>query len=123
MEPPSDAHLAFWPLGLYFGAVIAVVAGMLGVSHVLGQRHADRATGEPYESGIVATGTARVRFAADFFLVAVFFVIFDLESLFVFAWATSARELGWFGYGQIFMFILVVVISLVYLWREKALDA
>lgn len=122
MEPASAAPIVFWPLGLYFGAVVAVVAGMLGVSFVLGQSHNDRSKGEPYESGIVATGTARVRFAADFFLVAVFFVIFDLESLFVFAWATSARELGWYGYGQICAFVGVVFASLLYLWREKALD-
>ena len=68
-----------WYMIAYFAAVIAVTSLMIGVSYVLGQRHKERATGEPYESGIVSTGSARLRFSAKFYLVAMFFVIFDLE--------------------------------------------
>lgn len=113
---------ALWPLVIYFGAVLAVIVGMLVISYVLGQRHQERATGEPYESGIVSTGSARVRFSSTFFLIAIFFVIFDLESVFIMAWATAARELGWWGYGEICVFIGVLLAALAYLWRERALD-
>ena len=116
-----DAPL-LWPLVVYFGGVLAVVAGMLGISFVLGQRHYERATGAPYESGIVSTGSARIRFSSTFFLIAIFFVIFDLESVFIFAWATAVRETGWWGYGEICVFIGVLAAALVYLWRERALD-
>ncbi len=56
---------------------------MIGLSYFLGERHRERTTGEPYESGIVPTGSARIRFNANFYLIAVFFVIFDLETLFI----------------------------------------
>jgi NADH-quinone oxidoreductase subunit A len=111
-----------WPLVVYFVAVIFLVAAMLGLSYVLGQRHADPATGEPYESGIVPTGSARLRLSADFYLVAMFFVIFDLEAVFLFAWAIAFRELGWGGYVAAVVFIAILAVALVYLWRLGALD-
>jgi len=111
-----------WPLALYFASVVAMVAGILFVSHVLGQRHNERATSQPYESGIVSTGSARLRFSAEFYLIAMFFVIFDLESVFVFAWAIDLRELGWAGYAQMAIFIGVLLAALAYLWRCGALD-
>jgi NADH-quinone oxidoreductase subunit A len=114
--------VALWPVILYFAAVLAVVAGMLGISFVLGQRHWERATGLPYESGINATGSARGRVASDFFRIAIFFVVFDLESVFIFAWATSVRALGWAGYIEILVFTAVLLAALVYLWREKAFE-
>ncbi|MGH7844407.1 MAG: NADH-quinone oxidoreductase subunit A [Candidatus Binatia bacterium] len=95
---------------------------MIGLSYVLGQRHQEGATGQPYESGIVSTGTARVRLSAKFYLIAMFFVIFDLETVFIFAWAVSARETGWAGYVEILVFIVVLLAALVYLWRVGALD-
>ena len=113
---------ALWPLALYFAASAAMVAGILALSYVLGQRHNERATGQPYESGIVSTGSARLRFSAEFYLIAMFFVIFDLESIFVFAWAIDLRELGWAGYFQMVIFIGVLLAALVYLWRCGALD-
>jgi NADH-quinone oxidoreductase subunit A len=77
--PPVD-NQPLWPLAVYFAAIVAIIAAMLGLSYVLGQRHRERATVEPYESGISTTGTARVRFDIKFYLVAVFFLIFDLEA-------------------------------------------
>jgi NADH-quinone oxidoreductase subunit A len=111
-----------WPLVVYFGAVIVLVLGMLGVSYVLGERHHDRATGEPYEAGIVSTGSARLHFNVKFYLVAMFFVIFDLEAVFILAWAISVIDLGWAGYAEILVFVGVLVAALVYLWRLGALD-
>ncbi|MCX7014303.1 MAG: NADH-quinone oxidoreductase subunit A [Candidatus Sumerlaeota bacterium] len=95
---------------------------MIMVSFVLGARHSDRATGEPYESGIVSTGSARLRFPIHFYLVAMFFVIFDLEAVFLFAWAVAVRELGWAGFAEALVFIGVLVAALAYLWRLGALD-
>jgi len=111
-----------WPLIAYFAAVVALAAAMVGLSYGLGQRHRERATGEPYESGIVSTGTARLRVSAQFYLVAMFFVVFDLEAAFIFAWAIAFRELGWAGYIEILIFIGVLLAALVYLWRMGALD-
>jgi NADH-quinone oxidoreductase subunit A len=113
---------ALWPLAVYGGAVIVLVTSMLALSYVLGQRHQGAATGEPYESGIVSTGSARVRLSAEFYLVAMFFVIFDLEAVFIVAWAVAFREVGWGGYVEVVVFIGVLLAALAYLWRQGALD-
>lgn len=114
--------MTLWPLGLYFVLVVGLVAGMTAVSHVLGQRHRDKATGEVYEGGIVPVGDARVRFSVRFYLVAMFFVIFDLEVVFIFAWAVAARELGWYGYATMAVFIGLLLVAFAYLWRLGAFD-
>ncbi len=114
--------ITLWPFAVYFVAVLVVVTGMLGLSYFLGQRHHDRATGEPYESGIVSTGSARMRFDAKFYLNAMFFVVFDLESVFVVAWAVALHSAGWAGYIAMSVFIGVVLVALIYLWRAGALD-
>jgi NADH-quinone oxidoreductase subunit A len=114
--------LRLWPFGLYIILVFGLVTLMLSLSYILGQRHSERATGDPYEGGIVSEGSAHVRFDLKFYLVAMFFVIFDLESVFVFSWAVAARKLGWPGYWEVLIFIAVLVATLVYLWRLGALD-
>jgi NADH-quinone oxidoreductase subunit A len=122
LNPVVANTVSLWPLVVYFFAVIFLAAAMIGLSHVLGQRHQERATVQPYESGIVSTGTARVRLSAKFYLIAMFFVIFDLETVFIFAWAVSAREAGWGGYVEVLVFIVILLAALVYLWRLGALD-
>jgi NADH-quinone oxidoreductase subunit A len=111
-----------WPLVAYFAFVVVLVATILIVSYLLGQRHSEPATGEPYEGGIVSEGSARVRFSVRYYLVAIFFVVFDLEAVFLFAWAGAARELGWAGYGEVVLFVGVLVAALIYLWKVGALD-
>lgn len=111
-----------WTLGVYFGLVLLLVGSMLLVSYLLGQRHHAPATGQPYEAGIVSEGSAHVRLSAKFYLVAVFFVIFDLEAVFLFAWAVAARVVGWSGFWEAVTFVGVLVAALVYLWRAGALD-
>src|SRR5512146_1405551 len=115
-------RMTLWALGIYFVAVLLLVTAMLGVSYVLGQRHDEKATGSPYESGIVSAGSAHVRLSAKFYLIAMFFVVFDLEAAFIFAWSVAGRELGWRGYWEIVIFIGVLVVALIYLWRLGALD-
>lgn len=114
--------ITLWPLAVYFILVILLVAGMLAVSYLLGQRHRAREMNEPYESGIVSTGSARLRFPAQFYLMAMLFVIFDLEAVFIFAWAIAFRELGWAGYVGVSVFIGVLVAALIYAWRLGLLD-
>jgi NADH-quinone oxidoreductase subunit A len=112
--------MTLWALGIYFVLVLLLVTAMLLVSYVLGQRHDEKATGSPYESGIVSAGSAHVRLSAKFYLVAMFFVVFDVEAAFIFAWAVAGRELGWPGYWEILIFTGVLMAALVYLWRLGA---
>jgi NADH-quinone oxidoreductase subunit A len=111
-----------WPLVVYSCSVVALAAAMIGISYFLGERHKERVTNEPYESGIIGTESARLRFSVKFYLIAMFFVIFDVESIFIFAWAIAFREVGWAGYIGILIFIAVLLAALVYLWQLGALD-
>lgn len=122
MTVPVTDSSALWPLGVYFAAVVTIVIVMIALSYVLGERHRDKQTDEPYESGILSTGTARVRFDIKFYLVAMFFVIFDIEAVFIFAWAVSIRETGWPGYAEILIFIGILAAALIYIWKLGALE-
>ena len=111
-----------WPLVVYLVAVGLLTAGVIALSAILGERHKERATGEPFESGILPTGSTRLHFSAKFYLIAMFFVIFDLEAIFIFAWAAAVPELGWSGYWEILSFIAILIAAWIYLWRLGALD-
>ena len=86
-----------WGFAIFLLGVIGLCAFMLGVSSLLGSRAHGRAKNEPFESGMLPTGSARLRLSAKFYLVAMLFVIFDVEALFRFAWAVAGRESGWGG--------------------------
>jgi NADH-quinone oxidoreductase subunit A len=109
-------------MAVYLIAVLLLVAAMLGLSYLLGQRHSDRSTGKPYESGIIPTESVATHFNVMFYLVAVLFVLFDIETIFVFAWSVALRELGWQGYMEMLIFIFVLLSALFYLWRLGVLD-
>ncbi len=109
-------------MAVYFLFVIFLVTAMLVISYLLGEHHKGYAKNEPYEAGSMLITSARVRLSAKFYLVAVFFVIFDLESVFIITWAVAIRQLGWAGYAEILIFIGVLMAALIYLWRLGALD-
>ncbi len=111
-----------WPLLLYAVLVVVLLGVILGLSYMLGQHHSDRATNEPYEGGIVQAGSARLRFSAQFYLVAMLFVIFDVEAVFIMLWALGFYELGWPGYIGAAIFIGQLVVVLIYEWGIGALD-
>jgi NADH-quinone oxidoreductase subunit A len=113
MDTPGGT-IYFWPLLVYAAAAIAIAGIMIGLSYFLGERHKEKTTDQPYESGIPPTGNARLRFSSHFYLIAMFFVIFDLDAAFVVAWAISFRELGIPGYIGILIFILILVAVLLY---------
>ncbi|MGZ3595491.1 MAG: NADH-quinone oxidoreductase subunit A [Syntrophales bacterium] len=122
MDHQAVQNANLWPLAVYMAAVLLLAAAMIGLSYVLGERHMGRTTGEPYESGIMPTGAAWIRFDVKYYLVAMFFVIFDLESIFIFAWAVAVKEAGWGGYLAILIFIGILMAALFYLWTMGALD-
>ena len=116
--------MTLWPLAVYAGAVLLLVGALLVVSYLLGERHKARAMGEPYESGIRSTGSARLRLSTKFYMVALLFVLFDLEAVFVFAWAVAATDpaVGWNGYWGLLVFVGLLAVGLIYEWRQGALD-
>jgi len=112
----------FWSTTLYIIAVFGICAIMLIGSALLGGRSGGRAKNEPFESGVVSSSPERLRLSAKFYLVAMFFVIFDVEALYLYAWAISAKEAGWAGWIEAFVFIFILTASLVYLAHIGALD-
>ena len=118
----ANENIVLWPLLVYTAIVCTLIGGILIISYVLGQHHNNRATNEPYEGGILSSGSARLRFSSQFYLIAMLFVIFDVETIFIFSWAIAFRELGWLGYAGVSVFIALLVIVLIYEWRNGALD-
>ncbi|HSD64122.1 MAG TPA: NADH-quinone oxidoreductase subunit A [Ignavibacteriaceae bacterium] len=118
----TQISFELWPLLVYATLVILIVGGMVGLSYFLGERHKETQTDTIYESGIKTTGDARIRFPVHFYLVAMFFVIFDLEAAFIISWAIAFRETGWPGYIGVLIFIIILLIVLLYEWRIGALD-
>ena len=122
MTEASSVLTHNWGFAIFLLGVFALIGFMLGVSSLLGSKAWGRSKNEPFESGMLPTGTARLRFSAKFYLVAMLFVIFDVEALFLFAWAVSVRESGWAGLIEATIFIAILLAGLVYLWRIGALD-
>lgn len=122
MELSNEFLDGFTPFLFYFALVLAVVVIMLGLSYFLGQRPGAHSKDLPFESGIVSVGSAQFRMSVHFYLPAILFIIFDLEVVFLFAWAVAVKEAGWPGFIEISVFIFVLVAALFYLWRIGALD-
>ena len=118
--------LSPWQPGMFSLAVfVAIVIGLalvlLFLSHWLGERKPDHEKLRVYESGIIPTGEARLRYPVPFFMVAIFFLLFDVEGAYIFSWAVAARPLGWAGWFQIQFFIAVLLAGLAYIWMKGGL--
>jgi NADH-quinone oxidoreductase subunit A len=109
-------------LALYTGAVLVLIGVLLFLTAWLGEKKETVEKQRPYECGIIPTGSAWFRYPVPFYLVATFFLIFDLEAVFIFAWAVAFDELGWTGWVSITFFIIVLLVSLFYIWKKGGLD-
>lgn len=111
-----------WALAVYGALVALLVTAMIALSHFLGEKHGGRACNQAYESGIDPTGSARLRYGARYYLVGIFFILFDVEVAILFPWAVVLREVGWTGYLEAALFILTLAVGLIYVWRLGGLD-
>jgi NADH-quinone oxidoreductase subunit A len=118
----TDLLARYWGTGFFVIATLGLCAFMVGVSSLLGGRSHGVSKSLPFESGIVGTGDARLRFSVKFYLVAMLFVIFDIEAVFLFAWAIVIPEVGWAGFWGATVFILILLAGLLYDSRTGALD-
>ena len=118
----ADISAQHWAFAIYVIGAITICLVMIGLAALLGGRAYGRTKNKPFESGVDSVGSARLRFSAKFYLVAMFFVIFDVEALFLYAWSVSVRESGWVGFIEATIFIGLLLIGLIYLWRIGALD-
>ena len=122
MKESPTLFEALTPFLFYASLVLAVVVTMLGLSFFLGQKINRKYKNTPFESGIISVGSAQFRISVHFYLTAILFIIFDLEVVFLFAWAVAVEQAGWPGFIEISVFIFILIVALIYLWRIGALD-
>lgn len=101
---------------------IGVAGGMIGASAVLGKRVRDAVKSSPYESGMKPVGNARERFSVKFYLVAMVFILFDIEAIFLYPWAVVYRELRFFAFFEMLLFIALVFCGFFYIWKKGVLN-
>ncbi len=118
--PPSTEALV--SLGLYALIAVLLIGILLLITRFLGQRTGGAVKGQPYESAVIPSGDARLREPVPFYLVAIFFIVFDVEAIFVVSWAVTWDRLGWTGFWQITFFIVILFLGLLYLWKKGGLD-
>ena len=109
-------------LAAYTVMVLVLMGLILFLTAWLGEKKETPEKLRPYECGIIPTGPARLRYPVPFYLVAIFFLIFDVEAAFIFTWAIAFRPLGWAGWFQISFFIIVLLVSLFYIWKKGGLE-
>jgi NADH-quinone oxidoreductase subunit A len=112
----------FFPVLIIFFFAGCIVLGLLVVAQTVGPKKPSAVKDDPFESGNPPKGDARIRFPVGFYLVAMLFLIFDLEAVFLYPWAVLFRRLGVFGLVEMGIFLLIVVIGFVYAWKRGALD-
>ena len=119
---PQTYPETYWPVLLQGLIAMAVAAGMIGISYVLGKKVRNRAKDMPYECGMTPTGSARERFSVKFYLVGMLFILFDIEAVFLYPWAVVYRELKMFAFFEMLVFIVLVLAGFFYIWKKGALD-
>jgi len=120
VDPNSPA--AFIPILIMVVVAIGFAAGGLAASHFLGRRVNDPAKLAPYECGITPVGSARERFHTRFYLVAMLFIVFDIETVFLYPWAVVYKQLALFGLIEMGIFIAILLAGLAYVWGKGALE-
>ena len=119
---PNSYFQNYIPVLLMLAVVLLLAGGMMLASYLLGQHRPTPRKLSAYECGISPTGDARQRFSVKFYLVAMVFILFDVEVVFLYPWAVVFRELGRFGFVEMFLFLLLVLPGFVYMWKKGVLD-
>lgn len=119
MRPYTEVY---FPVIVQVLIAIAVAGGMIGGSFLLGKKVRNRVKDTPYESGMQPVGSARERFSVKFYLVAMIFILFDIEAMFLYPWAVVYRELRLFAFVEMLVFVVLILSGFFYVWKKGALD-
>src|SRR6202790_4722414 len=119
---PTSYPETYFPVLVQTVLAILVAAALITLSFVLGKRVKDKVKDSPYECGMPPTGSARERFSVKFYLVAIVFILFDIEAVFLYPWAVVYRELKMFAFVEMLLFIVLIVCGFFYVWKKGALD-
>jgi NADH-quinone oxidoreductase subunit A len=119
---PETYPQVYFPVLVQIAIAAAVAIGLIVASSALGKRARSPQKDTPYECGIAPTGSARERFSVKFYLVGMIFILFDIEAVFLYPWAVVFRELKMFGFVEMLLFVALILVGYVYIWRKGALD-
>src|SRR5690606_7778635 len=113
---------SYLPILILFGISVLNAVGMVAASHLIGARRPSAVKLTPYESGMTPLGSTRERFSVKFYMIALLFIVFELETVFLMPWATVFRSLGLFGFVGMLIFVGVLLVAFVYAWKKGALQ-
>src|SRR6266542_2278895 len=119
---PTSYSELYFPVLLQALIAMAVAGGMLGASYLLGNRVRNRVKDMPYECGITPVGSARERFSVKFYLVAMLFILFDIEAIFLYPWVVVFRDLKMVAFVEMLVFVVLIVSGFFYIWKKGVLD-
>ena len=119
---PTTYSETWFPVLIQILIALGVAGAMIGFSALLGQRVKDSVKSTPYESGMNPVGNARERFSVKFYLVAMLFILFDIEAIFLYPWAVVFRQLKLFGFFEMLVFIVLVLCGFFYIWKKGVLN-
>jgi NADH-quinone oxidoreductase subunit A len=113
---------SYVPILILLGVTLANAVGMVALSHIVSPFRPTPAKQSPYESGMTPLGDTRERFSVKFYMVAILFIVFDLETIFLVSWGVVMRSLGWEGFVAAMIFIVVLTVGMIYEWKKGALE-
>ena len=119
---PTTYAETWFPVLIQIIIAVGVATAMIGLSALLGRRIKDSVKSMPYESGMLPVGNARERFSVKFYLVAMVFILFDIEAIFLYPWAVVYRQLKRFAFFELLLFIVLVLCGFYYIWKKGVLD-
>ncbi len=119
---PDNYFARYLPILIHLCFVAALAIAIVVLSQLLGKHRPSRAKLQPYECGITPVGDARQRFSVKFYLVAMLFILFDVEAIFLYPWAVIFRDLRMFGFYEMLVYILVILAGYFYIWKKGVLD-
>ena len=119
---PTSYPETYFPVLVQTVLAVLVAGALVAISFLIGKRVKDRVKDSPYECGIAPTGSARERFSVKFYLVGIVFILFDIETIFLYPWAMVYRQLKMFAFVEMFVFIVLILSGFFYIWKKGALD-
>src|SRR5713226_8991357 len=119
---PTSYPETYFPVLVQIIIAVVIASALVAITFLLGKRVKDRVKDSPYECGIAPTGSARERFSVKFYLVGIVFILFDIETVFLYPWAVVFRELKMFAFVEMLLFIVLILAGFLYIWKKGALD-
>ena len=119
---PANYFARYLPLLMHLGIAVGLASVIVTLSQLVGQHKPNPAKMSPYECGVLPIGDAQGRFSVKFYLVAMLFILFDIEAVFLYPWAVILRELKMFGFWEMMVYIAIVLVGLFYVWKKGVLD-